>query len=195
MVVSVPTSWICTVCSVSCCTGKEIWKLSSVVFASYTIRTIWFYKVMAMAIYSLLSTVVSIVAVAIAGSFSGAGAIPFRQIVTAALVCWLVSLALAPIQLWAATWKGMPLSMGIGFLGMIAGVFAAPEAVWVAVPWSWATRLMCPMIGVHSNGTILETGDPLLDTSVILVGIVVSIVSFLVLTGITAIWFDRREIV
>ena len=79
-------------------------------------RTIWFYKVTAMAIYSLLSTVVLIVAVAITGSFSGAGAIPFRQIVTAALVCWLVSLALVPIQLCVATWKGMPLSMGIGLL-------------------------------------------------------------------------------
>ena len=157
--------------------------------------TIWFYKVMVMAIYSLLSTVVLIVAVAITGSFSGAGAIPFRQIVTAALVCWLVSLALVPIQLCVATWKGMPLSMGIGFLGMIVGIFAAPEVIWVAVPWSWATRLMCPLIGVHPNGTILETGDPLLDTSVILIGIVVSVVSFLVLTGITAIWFGRREIV
>ncbi len=67
-------------------------------------------------------------------------------------------LALIPIQLWAATWKGVFLSIGLAFAGMMAGVLAAPSDFWYAVPWSWATRLMCPIIGVHPNGTFLGAG-------------------------------------
>lgn len=60
--------------------------------------------------------------------------------------------------------------MGIGFAGMIAGILAAPSPFGLQ-SWSLATRLMCPIIGVHPNGVLLEAGDPLLDPSVIPVGL------------------------
>ena len=155
---------------------------------------IWFYKIAAMAIYSLLSSLVLIASVVISGCLTSKGEIPIGQILVGSFVCWLASLALIPIQLWAATWRGVFLSIGVAFAGMIAGVLAAPSDFWYALPWSWATRLMCPIIGVHPNGTLLEAGNKLLDTSVIPVGMILSVVLFLVLTMVTGVWFCRREI-
>lgn len=156
-------------------------------------KLIWFNKVAVMGVYSLLSTIILIISIFISGSLSSSGEIPFFQILSGGFVCWLVSLVLIPIQLWAATWKGVFMSIGVAFVGMIAGVLAAPSNLWILVPWSWATRLMCPIIGIHPNGTILEAGNSLLDTSVIWIGIIISIVAFLVITIITGAWFSRRE--
>lgn len=156
-------------------------------------KLIWYNKVAVMAIYSFLSTVVLICAILISGGLSSTGAIPFAQIISGGFVCWLVSLILVPIQLWAATWKGVFMSIGIAFVGMIAGVITAPSNLWLAVPWSWATRLMCPIIGIHPNGTILEANNPLLDPSVIWIGIAFSGFAFLITMTITGRWFSRRE--
>lgn len=156
--------------------------------------TIWINKVMAMSVYTLLSTLVLIVVTIMSGLFLSEGEIPFGKIIAGGFTCWFVSLSLIPIQLWAATWKGTLLSMGIALVGMMVGVLTAIKSLWIAVPWSWAMRLMCPIVGVHPNGTILETGNPLLDSSVIPFGIIISLVVFVIITVITGIWFNRREV-
>lgn len=155
---------------------------------------LWINKIAGMAFHTLLTTLVLVVAVVVAGMLTSRGAIPWAEILAASFTCWAVSLVLIPIQLWAATWKGMFLSMGIGFVGMLAGVLGAPKPAWIAVPWSWTTRLMCPIVGVHPNGVLLNAGDPLLNASVVPLGIAVSVAAFLALTALTAIWFSRREV-
>ncbi|MFO7161133.1 MAG: lantibiotic immunity ABC transporter MutE/EpiE family permease subunit, partial [[Clostridium] cellulosi] len=120
--------------------------------------------------------------------------IPWFKIFAASLTAWIVSLAIIPLQLWIATWKGTFASIAMGFLGLIAGVIAAPKSYWIYVPWSWPIRLMCPIIGVHPNGTLLESTSPLLDASVIPQGIIISIVSLIILAFITAVWFNKKEV-
>ena len=193
MAVYIPSSWFCTVWYFGGRTGKKAGNYRALRAHNVSPMTLWVNKIMAMAIYSLLSTLVLVVATIMAGLLSKSGLIPFGQIFIASFVCWLSSLVLIPIQLWAATRNGTFLSMGIGFVGMISGVISAPKIFWIAVPWSWATRLMCPIIGVHPSGVILEAGDSLLDTSVIPIGIVVSLIAFFVVTLLTSVWFDRRE--
>ena len=155
---------------------------------------IWANKVAAMAAHTFFATLVLAVSVVLAGLITAKGAIPWAEILTASIVSWVVSLAFIPIQLWAATWKGMSFSMMLGFAGMVAGVIAAAKSYWVAVPWSWPVRLMCPIIGVHPNGLLLEASDPLRDASVIPVGIILSLVVFIAATAITAVWFGKREV-
>lgn len=82
----------------------------------------------------------------------------------------------------------------MGFIGLVVGVIAAPKPYWVYVPWSWATRLMCPIIGVHPNGVHLETSDLLRSPSVIPIGIILALATLIILTMITAVWFNRREL-
>lgn len=155
---------------------------------------IWINKILVMAFHSLLASLVLIIATIISGMITATGEIPWGQIFSASLVSWLVSLVLIPIQLWAATWKGLFLSMALGFIGFLSGMISAPTSSWILVPWSWPIRLLSAIIGVHPNGTLLEAGDKLLDSSVIPIGIFVSLIAFVIITIATAFWFNRREV-
>ncbi|OKP98270.1 lantibiotic immunity ABC transporter MutE/EpiE family permease subunit [Paenibacillus sp. P46E] len=155
---------------------------------------LWIGKIMVLAYYMLLSSLGTIAAALLAGLLITDGTLPVEKVVYASLLTWLVSLSLIPLQLMAAAWKGMAASIGLGVAGMFAGVLAAPGPHWLYVPWSWALRLMCPVAGVHPNGVPLETGDPLLDTSVIPAGIAVSLLFFAASSWLTGVWFDRKEV-
>lgn len=155
---------------------------------------IWMGKIVVMAWHTLMATLVLMASIIISGLITAGGSIPWLKIFAGGFTIWFVSLSIIPLQLWAATWKGIAASMTMGTLGLMAGVTAAPQAYWIYVPWSWPTRLMCPIIGVHPNGTILEPGNQLLDPSVILPGFVVSLVAFIIFTSITARWFNKREV-
>jgi ABC-2 type transport system permease protein len=156
--------------------------------------SIWVGKITAMAGHTLIATVVLIIAIIISGLITAGGAIPWLKIFAGGFTVWLVSLPLIPLQLWAATWKGIFFSMATGFMGLVAGVAAAANSYWVYVPWSWSTRLMCPIIGVHPNGTLLDASDPLRDSSVIPIGITLGVVAFIIFTVLTSIWFSKREV-
>lgn len=157
-----------------------------------TSEKVWLAKLGGMAMVSVCSSVVLVIGDMLCGVIQG-DVPPFGTVVMAALFCWLATLALIPIQLWLATSKGMLASIALGFLGMVTGVVLAPTRFWILCPWSWATRLMCPTIGVHPNATILPEGSPLFDVSVIPQGLVVSLAAFVVLAVVTAKWFAGRD--
>ncbi|WP_142971126.1 lantibiotic immunity ABC transporter MutE/EpiE family permease subunit [Enterococcus faecium] len=154
---------------------------------------LWVNKNVAMAIHTFLASLVLVVAILVAGMLTASGDIPWRTILSANLVVWVVSLVLIPIQLWAASYKGLFLSMAIGFIGFITGIAAAPTSYWIFVPWSWSIRLLSPIADIHPNGTLLKAGNKLLDSSVIPLGIVVSLIVLIIVLALTAFWFKRRE--
>ncbi|WP_010237360.1 lantibiotic immunity ABC transporter MutE/EpiE family permease subunit [Clostridium arbusti] len=155
---------------------------------------IWIGKIIVMCIHTLLATLFLIILTIIIFPIVSKENIPLIKIFTAGSIIWLTSLTIVPIQLWAATCKGIFASMSLGFLGLIIGVIVATKSYWVYVPWSYPTRLMCPLMGVGPNALPLKIGDPLLDNSVIPVGIIMSIISLLIFTCITALWFNKREV-
>ncbi len=155
---------------------------------------IWASKAAAMAIYSFTAAAVLLVSTALAGLITAKGGVPWGKIISACLVLWVASLPLIPIQLCAAAWKGMFSSMAVGFTGMMSGVFAAQKSYWFVNPWSWGTRMMCPVIGVHPNGTLLTKSSPLWDPSVLPIGLALSLAAFIVITAVTALWFSGKEV-
>ena len=158
-----------------------------------SLTAIWAGKIALMAYHLLFSTLVLMAAVLLSGFLTASGTIPWFTIVAGGLTIWFTSLPLIPLQLWAAAWQGTFLSMAIGFLGMVAGVLAAPTSYWVYVPWSWPTRLMSPIVGVHPNGVPLETSDPLREAAVIPAGIGLAMLALILFTLVTSLWFQRRE--
>lgn len=156
-------------------------------------QRIWLGKIGGMMVVSALSSLVLVVGDLVCGVLQG-NVPPLQVVAVAALLCWVTTWALIPLMLWAASWGGMLLSLALGIAGMTAGVLLAPTKLWLCCPWSWATRLMCPVIGVHPNGTILPQGSPLFDVGVIPVGLGVSLTVFAVLSLLTAQWFARREV-
>lgn len=155
---------------------------------------LWTGKIVLMSCHVFLAALVFMFAVILSGLVTGGGKIPWTTIVAGGLAMWLASLPLIPVQLWASAWKGAFFSMAVGFAGMIAGVAAAPGAHWIYVPWSWPIRLMCPIVGVHPNGVSLAADDPLRNPSAIPTGLALSVLAFLILTMVTAMWFQRRDV-
>lgn len=156
-------------------------------------QRIWLGKIGGMMVVSALSSLVLVAGDLVCGVLQG-NVPPVQVVAVAALLCWVTTWVLIPLMLWLATWGGMLLSLVLGIVGAAAGVLLAPTKLWLYCPWSWATRLMCSVIGVHPNGTILPQGSPLFDAGVIPVGVGVSLAVFVVLTFFTAQWFARREV-
>ena len=73
----------------------------------------------------------------------------------------------------------------LNFILSIISPTPAVGALWKFYPWSYSLRMLAPIIGVHPNGTFLDTNSPLWGKSVITLGIVLSLgvyVLFMVLS-------------
>lgn len=153
----------------------------------------WLSKVAVIAYYMLLASVMLVAVVFLAGVLIPGNAEPFLKICEASMAIWVTSIGLIPVYLFFATWSGTVAAMSISVVGLVAGVITASESSWIMIPWSWALRLMCPIIGVHPNGTVLPANNQLLNASVIPIGIIVSLVFLAIMSLLTAIWFSKRE--
>lgn len=69
-------------------------------------------------------------------------------------------------------------------------IFAGSN-LWL-IPFSIPARLMAPILGVNPNGVLLSPGEALLDSGVILPGILIAVALFTVSSVATSIWFSRK---
>jgi len=155
---------------------------------------VWFSKISVIAFYTFLSSMELSLVVILLNVLIGDTSNSNIRIFEAAIICWLVSLTLIPIQLFISSLLGAAASIIVSIIGIVVGVVASTESFWVFVPWSFGLRLMCPIIGVHPNGTALLDGNPLLSTDSITKGIIISLAFFIIISFITSIWFKKREV-
>lgn len=73
-------------------------------------------------------------------------------------------------------------------------VALAHSRLWWALPSAIPIRLMCPVLGIMPNGLLAPEGSKLLDTSVILPGILISLAWFALMSRLTIFWFERRVV-
>lgn len=81
---------------------------------------------------------------------------------------------------------------------MILGILTATKSILWMIPYAIPARLMCPILNILPNGlpAVEEsvTFKPeLLSSDVILPGIIISVILFIILTMITAKWYERQE--
>lgn len=72
-------------------------------------------------------------------------------------------------------------------------VICAVESFWW-IPFSIPARLMCPTIGVLPNGLRVEADSKMVDSSVILPGVLITSFLFILVTLATSCWFQKREV-
>lgn len=72
-------------------------------------------------------------------------------------------------------------------------VICAVESFWW-IPFSIPARLMCPTIGVLPNGLRVEADSKMVDSSVILPGVLITSLLFILVTLATSCWFQKREV-
>jgi len=155
---------------------------------------VWFSKISVIASYTFISTIELFAVVILSNILVKDSSISIISIFEAAIVCWVVSLVLIPIHLFISSLFGTAVSIITSIIGIIAGVIASTESFWILIPWSFGLRLMCPIIGVHPNGTMLPEGSPLLSADPIVKGIILSLVFFIAISLVTSIWFKKREV-
>lgn len=79
-------------------------------------------------------------------------------------------------------------SMALSAIGV--GGLADGNLWWTFLP-AIPIRLMCSILGILPNGLLVQKGDTLSNPNVIVLGIILSIIWFFVLTICTTIWFQR----
>jgi ABC-2 type transport system permease protein len=86
------------------------------------------------------------------------------------------------------------LNLGINIFSIIMSV----GKYWWINPFTYCDRFLCPILKILPNGLAAEPGNPtftpeLLNTSVIPLGIGISIGLFLIITYLTAKWYEGKE--
>jgi len=120
--------------------------------------------------------------------------IPFLNSFIASFVLFLTFAWQIPLFMFISEKIGSFFSIMISlFCNMGFGIFFAATRLWY-VPFAIPARLMCPIIKVLPNGLPLEAGNHLGDTSVIFVGIMITIALYFIFSLITTLWFHNREV-
>jgi len=103
-----------------------------------------------------------------------------------------------PLIMFIGSKFGLFLTVPIMTIVNIVCSILSIEKYWFIIPFSYPARLMCPVLKVLPNGLLAvpesETfSQELLSTSVILYGVIISIILFIVVTYLTSIWFEKKE--
>ncbi|WAW14560.1 lantibiotic immunity ABC transporter MutE/EpiE family permease subunit [Peptostreptococcus equinus] len=80
----------------------------------------------------------------------------------------------------------------INFIVSFPSAIIATKDYWWIFPWGYNLRMIAPILGIHPNGTILVRPNPLYNTNVITIGLILSISIYAILTVIQ-IFIERKE--
>lgn len=117
---------------------------------------------------------------------------------TAAALWLILSVWQIPLWLFVNQKFGFTFSILFGLIcNIVVGVLGSTYIWWVINPFSYISRLMCPVLKILPNGLPAEPGNvtfypQLLDQGVIPIGVGISVILFIVCFAVTALWYERR---
>ncbi|NMM62817.1 lantibiotic immunity ABC transporter MutE/EpiE family permease subunit [Clostridium sp. P21] len=171
------------------------------------LKKVWNSKVMLIAIYVLFCCIILPLGAALVGKFilpriiSSSAlkyivVIPIVHAITAAIVIAITSLWQIPICLFLAKKFGffVPVILNVA-VGITLNSMMAVKSIWWICPYSWTSRLMCPILGILPNGQMPAAKDYMLNPGVVPIGIMLSIMLFVVILIATSRWFKNQEVI
>ncbi len=81
----------------------------------------------------------------------------------------------------------------LNFILTFSAALIAPTAYWKLFPWAYSLRILTPVIGVHPNGTFLESGSPLMQMNTMYHGLLLSLVVYVLISAVTLLIERRRS--
>ncbi|WP_158002217.1 lantibiotic immunity ABC transporter MutE/EpiE family permease subunit, partial [Clostridium botulinum] len=157
------------------------------------LKKMWISKILIVTYYEFLASIVFLSIMLLVKLIYKTSLIHPKELLIATFAIFIATLILIPICLFLAEIFGTFAPILITLIGVIAGVTFATKSTWYLCPFSIAPRLMCPIIKIHPSGIPLEIGSPLLNSSVISKGFIISITLFIILSVITSFWFSKRR--
>lgn len=161
---------------------------------SVSVKKLLLGKIAYLSIELALSNAIIFLGAYIGGFFFGTTISVSRGIVGAVLLTvsflWEI-----PLYLFLSTRFGMFASVFSCMVLSIGGVATVADSTsWWLFPASIPVRLMCPVLRLLPNGLPVPIESELLNTSVILPGIMLSLVWFIGMTFFFIFWFDKKEV-
>lgn len=161
-----------------------------------SLKNTWIAKVLLIGIYVSAAIIIHLAGILLGkATYNTASTIASYQVIAASVILIVTFLWQIPLCLFLSKKFGLltTILLNLGG-GTVLQIFAASKSYWWACPYSWATRLMCPVLGVLPQGVIAEVGDPMLNSGVVPLGIILSIALFALLLIVTAHWFPKQEV-
>ncbi|SFD28528.1 lantibiotic immunity ABC transporter MutE/EpiE family permease subunit [Clostridium uliginosum] len=175
--------------------NKDIKKLKGHAILSLPIdpAKMWISKIIVCILYYFISSVIFSIVINLCSVIWGRS-ISFPSSIYGSILIFITFLWQIPLCLFLTYKLGIIAAMLINFSFNAVGVVLAIEPVkWIAFPYGITSRLMCPAIGVLPGGLKIPIDSPLKDSSVVLPGVMVSIILFILLSVLTALLFRKRE--
>ncbi|MCO6540843.1 MAG: lantibiotic immunity ABC transporter MutE/EpiE family permease subunit [Lactobacillus sp.] len=86
-----------------------------------------------------------------------------KQLLKATICLFVGSLPIIEMSFLAKRYFYFLVIIIANFVLSIVGAVVAVKSYWWLFPWSYNLRMMAPLLGIHPNGTFLNTGDSLLN--------------------------------
>lgn len=156
----------------------------------------WLSKILLISIYSVISSAIYMAGMIFGKlSFNTSTPIQVDQIIIASIVIMITSLWQIPFCLFLSKKFSFltTVLMNTG-VGLVLGILIANKSFWWLCPYSYSTRLMCPVLGILPNGLMAKPNDLLLNTNVIPIGLILSLALFITISALTAFWFKKQEV-
>ncbi|MBS4535122.1 hypothetical protein GOQ29_05750, partial [Clostridium sp. D2Q-14] len=115
------------------------------------------------------------------------------QIILTGISLIIVNIALIPFSMFISSVSNQFITIMANFLLTFIAVYPiAVSDYWFSFPWAYSLRIVAALLGIHPNGTFLPSHSPLLDSSVVPVSLILSIVIFLITTYLTQFYYNRK---
>lgn len=99
-----------------------------------------------------------------------------------------------PLSMFICLKTNMFVAVLINMVGsMVVSVACPLKSIWL-IPYSIPTRIMCPIVKIHPNGIPLEANSIYLNSNVVVPGVIVAVLTFVIVTVITAKSFSKQEV-
>ena len=172
---------------------KKASNYNSVFLLPINLKIIWYTKISLIGIYTFFSLIIFVVFMFILSFVIPSFITINSTFLFAVVTLWISTLWQIPVCLFLAKKFGFIIPMIINCLGSFSVIFMAAGHFWWLSPWNFSTRMMSPIMHVHPNGTILESGSSLLDYQVVPIGLILSAILFLVCMYITSSLFSENK--
>lgn len=158
-------------------------------------KKIWYAKVIVGTLYVLLINMIFFIMMIIGSKIFKFYTTDIDKAFLGSLVLFITFAWQVPLFMIIGEKIGVNLSILVSvFCNLGMACICAVESYWW-IPFAIPARLMCPIIGVLPNGLLVEdAGKRFADSSVIIPGIILSLLLYGIVTWVTAYRFSEKEV-
>lgn len=156
-------------------------------------QRIWYSKIIISTIYLGLSCLVFFLAITTMGLIFET-AIQVQNSLLASIILFVTFSWQIPVLMYLAMKFSTGLTIIISILcNFVGAIILALTPIWW-IPFAIPSKLMCYVIRVMPNGLSVEDGAYPFDIKVILIGVLVTVTLYIVMSYLTSKWFEKQEV-